>query len=678
MTGILSTAFWTSPSHWSSTVPQLWNHLWQSTLFAVAVALLALALGRYPARVRYCLWIAVSVKFLIPFSFLIAASAHFAHPTAPAQSVTSAYVTIGEMSEPFTDAPALTSSTSATPKTVTTHRLPLSAILAALWLCGFATVLVVWLIQWRRIAKSVRRATVFRDGRVAETLRRVERLARITRPIQLLSSSGLMEPGVFGILRPVLLWPESISSNLDDAHLEAAIAHEACHVRRRDNLTSLVHMVVEAIFWFHPLVWWMESQLVKERERACDEDVLLLCNQPQIYAESILKVCEFCVELPLKGVSGITGADLKERIARIMSSNVIRQLGVGGKCLLLFVALVAVAIPIALGHAKAALQAKAALKMALTASKSAPDSIRVAASAMVAEKNAPSGEESQAAKDTAAAVDATGKDSAFEVAVIRPTNRNDTRRWMGFRVAPSGRVSVSSMSIKGLAYLAYCNMTGTSEDGQVVGGPNWVDSDQFDIEAKVDDAQMDGWDKLTDAERTQRVIPMIRTLLAERFKLKLRTETRVTPVYALVQAKGGAKLKEVAPPLRNKDPQEQERMMKPDYVIPEKPPAGNFRVGADGWVGSAVRVRSLLGQIGYEADATDRPIVDETGLKGYYDFTANISKSQNEDGPSGAQQIEDQLGLKLEPRKMPMKTYVIESVEKPSLDGAETLGPSAL
>jgi len=118
--------------------------------------------------------------------------------------------------------------------------------------------------------------------------------------------------------------------------------------------------------------------------------------------------------------------------------------------------------------------------------------------------------------------------------------------------------------------------------------------------------------------------------------------------------------------------------MKPDYVIPEKPPAGNFRVGADGWVGSAVRVRSLLGQIGYEADATDRPIVDETGLKGYYDFTANISKSQNEDGPSGAQQIEDQLGLKLEPRKMPMKTYVIESVEKPSLDGAETLGPSAL
>jgi beta-lactamase regulating signal transducer with metallopeptidase domain len=97
-----------------------------------------------------------------------------------------------------------------------------------------------------------------------------------------------MEPGVFGIIRPVLLWPEGIARHMDDAHLESVLAHEVCHVQRRDNLTSAIHMLVEAIFWFHPVVWWMERQLVKERELACDEAVLQLGNEAAVYAESIL------------------------------------------------------------------------------------------------------------------------------------------------------------------------------------------------------------------------------------------------------------------------------------------------------------------------------------------------------------------------------------------------------
>ena len=56
--------------------------------------------------------------------------------------------------------------------------------------------------------------------------------------------------------------------------MEAMLAHEVAHVRRRDNLTAALHMLVEAMFWFHPLVWWMERRLVEERERACDEEVV--------------------------------------------------------------------------------------------------------------------------------------------------------------------------------------------------------------------------------------------------------------------------------------------------------------------------------------------------------------------------------------------------------------------
>ena len=118
---------------------------------------------------------------------------------------------------------------------------------------------------------------------------------------------GLMEPGVFGIARPVLAWPAGISQRLNDAQLEAVLAHEVCHLRRRDNLTAALHMLVEAVFWFNPLVWWVGARLVEERERACDEQVLLLCAEPQAYAESILKVCEFCVQAPLECVAGVTG-----------------------------------------------------------------------------------------------------------------------------------------------------------------------------------------------------------------------------------------------------------------------------------------------------------------------------------------------------------------------------------
>ena len=70
---------------------------------------------------------------------------------------------------------------------------------------------------------------------------------------------------MFGILRPVLLWPREIDVQLDDAQVRAVLAHELTHARRRDNLTAAMHMFVEAVFWFHPLVWWIGARLVDER-----------------------------------------------------------------------------------------------------------------------------------------------------------------------------------------------------------------------------------------------------------------------------------------------------------------------------------------------------------------------------------------------------------------------------
>ena len=97
-----------------------------------------------------------------------------------------------------------------------------------------------------------------RRGRELEILRRLEVTGPgISRPLPLVVANASLEPGVFGIWRPVLLWPSSISARLTDAQIEAILAHELAHVRRRDNLAAALHMAVQSLFWFHPAVWWI-------------------------------------------------------------------------------------------------------------------------------------------------------------------------------------------------------------------------------------------------------------------------------------------------------------------------------------------------------------------------------------------------------------------------------------
>jgi hypothetical protein len=120
-----------------------------------------------------------------------------------------------------------------------------------------------------------------------------------------------------------------------------------------------MHMIVEAIFWFHPGVWWLETRLVEERERACDEEVLGLSVRRAIYAQSILKVCEFCSEVPLLCVSGIAGADLKRRVKLIMTQR-LQSLGIGIKFALAAFGTLSIAGPILLGGIYTPLRAQRA------------------------------------------------------------------------------------------------------------------------------------------------------------------------------------------------------------------------------------------------------------------------------------------------------------------------------
>ncbi len=654
---------------WTSVAPEVANHLWQSTLFAAVAGLLALALRKNQARARYWIWMAASLKFLIPFSLLMTVGSYLATPRTSAPAQTAVYSAIEEVGQPFAqpEAQVVYQVAPSTTRSAPVHLIP--ALLVAAWLIGVTIVLGVWAASWIRVSMVMRKAVPLEEGRELDALRLLEPIGG-HRQIKLLLSRNWMEPGIFGIFRPALIWPEGISQHLDDRHIEAILAHEICHVRRHDNLTAVIHMLVEAIFWFHPLVWWVGARLEEERERACDEAVILLCGKPHVYAESILKVCKFCSEVPLACISGITGADLKKRVMQIMTNGLVHKLDFGKKLLLLAVGLLAVSVPIMLG------QAKAARRMAFAALKVVPAPFRAAAHAIIPEEATPStgliaeaqastGEITGTGADAAIADAATGP--AFEVASIRPAAPagNNGSGSMGVLLTPSGRVNVMRQPVQSLVYFAYLPHMGT---GLVQGGPDWVSSQEFDINAKVDDAEVATWGKLSDAQRRDRIRPMMRRLLAERFHLKMHTETQVKPVYALVQAKGGVKLKPVDAPPLNADQEAVDAWEKGDNWTAENAPPGTFLMTGSTWVGKALPISQLLIEIAANAQV-DRLVVDETGLKGSYDFT--FKPSYDKDAPILLDQIESQLGLKLEPRKLPVTTYVIDSVEKPSVDGAE-------
>ena len=314
-------------------LPAIANHLWQSTVFAAVCGLLTLLLNTNHARTRHALWLVASLKFLVPFSLLIAMGSHMEWRHAPTPSRPGIPIVLDRIGQPFADAtiPALPIAAPAT------NFAP--SLLLTLWLCGSAAAIASWTMRWRRVRKTMRLAHPIPSPA----------------PIRVLESPALLEPGVFGIFRPAMLLPEGIADRLTQAQLEAVIAHELCHVRRRDNLAALVHMLVEAAFWFHPLVWWIGARLTDERERACDEAVLGPGSDPQVYAESILKVCEFYLASPLVCVSGISGADLKRRIEDIMTHRITAKLSLGRKLLLAAMGTAAVAGPIVIGllHAPA-------------------------------------------------------------------------------------------------------------------------------------------------------------------------------------------------------------------------------------------------------------------------------------------------------------------------------------
>ncbi len=257
----------------------------------------------------------------------------------------------------------------------------------------------------------------------------------------------------------------------------------------------------------------------------------------------------------------------------------------------------------------------------------------------------------------------------FEVASVKPNKSGDQRAMI--QMPPAGRYTATNIPLRLLLRQAF-----DVQGFQFVGGPNWLDSDRFDIVAKPPDG-------MTGPEQMR---SMLRALLADRFKLATHNETREMPIYSLVLARADGKL---GPKLSAAKVDCEARFSAarrggppPEFPAPGQPAECGFMMGPGnlnvGGMPMLELARSLSPMVG-------RIVIDKTGLKGRYDFQMTYAPEGRGLGPGpapgGAEPppadpntpslftaLQEQLGLKLEPERGPVDVVVIDRVEQPTED----------
>ena len=610
-------------------IASLADHLWQSTLVALVAWLVTLALRRDRAGVRYGVWLVASLKFVVPFAALtsLATLANWRPIVAVSSSLpyNAALDTVGQ---PFSQSVMRSAAPqSITPLAVNAISATLTSVFIGVWILGAAVLLAIWIARWRRVRAVVRSSTRVESGQLFDTVRTLERAAGVRRAVAIVSSDSSLEPGVFGILRPTLVWPSRMHEHLSDEQVEAIIAHEVMHVRRLDNLAAALHMCVQAAFWFHPLVWWIGARLVDERERACDEAVVRGGCEPETYAEGILKTCQFYVESPLTCVAGVTGSDLKKRIEHIMKNDAQSALNAWKKCFLAATASAALIAPLIVG----VLNVRPLLAVGQTIA---------------------------------------GK-AAFEVTSVKP-NKEGRVVSIVMQPAENGGGQASNVTLGMLVRMAF-----QLQDNQIVGGPKWLFDDRFDVKGTGAVQGKEG--PLTEK---------LKTLLVDRFHLVTHVETRELPIYELVLARRDGKLGEKL--TRSSCPERPDPAAAAGRGRMPPPAPGELRCGFIGFglLGtltlSGMPTTMLATQL---TRLAGRVVVDKTGLAGTFDAVLTYAPDpgmgatgrdlppqlratpvENSDAPSLFTALQEQLGLKLESTTGPVEVLVIDSAEKPTQD----------
>lgn len=305
-----------------------WTQLWQVTYVIVVVGLMTRLLCRSRPHLAVVLWLVALAKCIVP-PVVFAPFGVFCQYSEPEPVTESA---VGPVAMFTADSETGSSASRPVTDSVATHgaentqvstppNLMLRDIVFVVWLIGAALMLlgaaVRLFVCLRRVHKSVVPVPAeFRD--IVSTLQ--ERVGVRSR-IQLLITSSAIGPAVVGLFRPRIVLPDVIARESAD-RLLPILAHELVHIRRGDLWVSLLSTISRAVWWFHPLVWWVTREVSREIERACDEEVLgTLDCRPQDYARSLLCVLEH--KHTLRAVPAFPGVRpvevTSQRMERIMN-----------------------------------------------------------------------------------------------------------------------------------------------------------------------------------------------------------------------------------------------------------------------------------------------------------------------------------------------------------------------
>jgi uncharacterized protein (TIGR03435 family) len=514
----------------------------------------------------------------------------------------------------------------------------LAPLLVGVWLFGFAAITLRRVKQWREIRAAVRTSTPW------------DTAAAVPADIDVRTAPSMLEPGVVGLRRPVILLPAGIDRYLTADQFAAVVAHEVCHVRRRDNLTAVIHMAVEALCWFHPMVWWIGARLVATREQACDEHVIAGTAEPIAYAEGIAGVCRRYVETPLMSVSGVGGADVKSRIDAILANRIGLRLTLPKRLVLAALAALSLTIPIVTGAIEEAAFAASQQQVAPASGTRIDPQLR------------------------------------FEVASVKPVAGTSGTFGRFLPILP--RFEYTDLPIGWFLRTAL-----DKADYQMIGAPDWIDTERYTIMAKAPDGAPQA-----------ALTTLMLNLLKDRFQLTTHLETRELPIFNLVMTRTDGR---PGPNLKATPADCQATIADRNAAAqafaagrgapPPMPPLGDINARPACGFGRlltgnvAVSGRTIAQFVTTLSEWMGRPVIDKTGLTGLYDFTLKFAPEDvrdagplgptltlmrgqvqaprvDPDAPSLAAALQEQLGLKLESARGPIDVVVIDRLEKPTPD----------
>ena len=346
----------------------MWPMAWQAALMGLAVLGVALLARKASPRFRYFLWCLLLLKLCLPPSLAFvtgagqwvlpkqAAAVSWAAPhstaaAAPSPEGVAAPARLAPGPEPArsVSAPQAIMPTTA-PAARAAFHLSWPTALFGTWCLGVLALVFLFLVQHRRMGRLLAAARPVHDEGVLRLLEEAKAALGISSRVTLVSVENLHSPILFGVLRPRIAIPRAALESLPPEQIRPILLHELAHLRRKDLWVSFVQLLVQVLYWFHPVVWLANRQLRRERELIVDDIVLAqLHGQGESYSASLLSIVKQGAQRQFftpayVGIVETTGS-LAARLKRILDTKRKLSLRLGWAGIILLLALGLVLIP---------------------------------------------------------------------------------------------------------------------------------------------------------------------------------------------------------------------------------------------------------------------------------------------------------------------------------------------